>query len=165
MQKVQKGFLESKIEAVYQQLLAAIDGVDEEVLNRPNSIARDYAVIDVLNYLAAWGQTVNKGLREIQRRKKPTELQRAIEDQKQFRQQAVAEAQGDDLADILIRLEDVQFAYEDQLRQLSHDDLNRPKRFRFIGNKPLWPFIAKHTYQHDTEWVDEIEHFIKRQKK
>ena len=162
MQKVQKGFLESKIEAVHQQLLAAIDGVDGEVLNRPNSIARDYSVIDILNYLAAWGETVNKGLREIQRRKKPTELQRAIEDQKQFRQQAVAESQDDELPDILIRLEDVLFAYEDQLRQLNHDDLNRPKRFRFIGNKPLWPFIAKHTYQHDADWVEEIVHFIKR---
>ncbi|MGB1249633.1 MAG: ClbS/DfsB family four-helix bundle protein [Candidatus Promineifilaceae bacterium] len=162
MQKIQKGEIEKKIRAVYDQLLSALDGVDEALLEQPNTINRSYSVIEALSYLAAWGIMVNKGLRDIQRRKKPMDIERAIEHPKTFRDKAVAAARGDELADILIQLDDVLYAYDDQLGQLSYDDLNRPKRLRFLGNKPLWPYIAKHTYEHDAEWADEIGYFIKR---
>lgn len=164
MQKVQRGDLEQKIHAVRLQLLTTINGVDEALLQRPNTINRYYSVMDVLSYLAAWGEMVNKGLRDIQRRKKPMDIERAVEHPKAFRDKAVEAARGDELTDILIRLDDVIYAYDDQLAQLSHDDLNRPKRLRFLGNKPLWPYIARHTYEHEAEWVAEIEHFIERNK-
>ena len=162
MQKVQKGDLEKRIHAVRLQLLTAINGVDEALLQQPNTINRYYSVMDVLSYLAAWREMVNKGLRDIQRRKKPMDIERAIENPKAFRDKVVAEARGEVFSDILIRLDDVIYAYDDQIAQLSHDDLNRPKRHRFLGNKPLWPYIARHTYEHEAEWVAEIEHFIER---
>ena len=164
MQKVQKGDLEKRIRAVREQLLTTIDSVDEALLQQPNTIYRAYSVLDAMSYLAAWGEMVNKGLRDIQRRKKPMDIERAIENPKAFCKKVVASARGDEFADILIRLDDVMYAYYDQLAQLSHDDLNRPKRLRFLGNKPLWPYIARHTYEHEAEWVAEIEHFIGRNK-
>lgn len=161
MQKIAKGELEERIDAMRQRLLTAIDAAPEEILTADATVA-GHSVAQILGYLGVWGETVNKGLREIQRRKKPMDLLRAIEKHDSFMRDAIAECEHDILEDLMIRLEDAQIQMEQRLAQYSHDDLNRPKRIRFLGNKPLWPFIASVTYEHEARYVPEIEAYIKR---
>ena len=164
MQKIERGTIEARIDETRQRLLAAIEGVPEETLRLEGKVGA-YSVIDILGYLGVWGETANKGLREIQRRKKPMDLLRALEKHDVFQRKAVAECAGDELEDILLRLEDTQIQIEERLAQYSRDDLNRPKRIRFLGNKPLWPFLAQVTYENEARFVPEIEAFIKRVKR
>lgn len=161
MQKIAKGTLESRIDDVRSQLLEAVAGAPEDVLRREETIGA-YSVAEIFAYLGEWGEVVNKGLREIQRRKKPMDLLRAMEQHDAFQKRAVEACRHDEWEDILIRLEDTQIQVEERLAQYSHDDLNRPKRIRFLGNKPLWPFVAQVTYENEARFVPEIAAFVKR---
>lgn len=162
MQKIERGVLESRIDTTRQRLLTAIDGVPETTLRIENAVSGRYSVADILAYFGLWGETANKGMREIQRRKKPTDLLRAIDNQATFQQKAIADSAELDLDDILFRLEDAQIQIEQRLAQYSADDLNRPKRIRFLGNKPLWPLLAQITYETEMRLIPEIEAFLKR---
>ena len=161
MQKIERGVLEERIVATRERLLAAIDGVDESILMQPGCVG-EYSVADVLGYLGVWGEIANKGMREIQRRKKPGELYTALEARDATMRRAVEESGNDDLESRLFRLEDALIQGEERLAQYSADDLNRPKRFRFLGNRPLWPLLAQITYENEARFLPEIEAFIKR---
>ena len=161
MQKLQKGLIEERVNEARERLLAAVNGLDEPFLRREGAV-NGWSLAEFLGYLAVWGEEINLGLREIQRRKKPTDLMTAIDDHARFQRRAIKETADEPTDEILIRLEDTLFKFEEQMRQLSYDDLNRPKRFRFLGNKPLWPFIANATYKNEEQYLPELESFIAR---
>ena len=163
MQKIERGGIEQRIRETRERLLAAIDGVDEAVLFEAGCVG-EYSVADVIGYLGVWGEIVNKGMREIQRRKKPTDMFTAMETHDAVMKRAVEACADDDMMDRLMRLEDTLFQGEERLAQYSKDDLNRPKRHRFLGNKPLWPLLAQVTYENEARFLPEIEGFIKRKR-
>ena len=161
MQKIQRGEIEQRVQALRERLLTAVDLVDDDLLQQPETIG-EHSIGQILGFLGLWSEATNKGLREVQRRKKPTDLLRWHEDNRRFFADAVSETAHEDRAELLERLEDGLFQFEARMEQLSYDDLNRPKRIRFLGNKPLWPLIASLTYEHDEPFVEQIERFVAR---
>ena len=161
MQKVDKGELEQRVRAMRGRLLAAVDQLSADQRDQPEAIG-DYSIADTIGYLGAWWEAVNQGLREIQRRKKPTDLLRWLDDNRQFMARAVEDVAEDDFKERLMRLDDTLIQFEQRMEQFNHDDLNRPKRIRFLGNKPFWPLIAALTYEHEEPFVEQIERIARR---
>ena len=61
-----------------------------------------------------------------------------------------------------LKFEDAYWQLEVRIENFSTNDLNDPKRFRFLGNQPLWPFIAKITYEHEARFLPMLEAYGKR---
>lgn len=161
MQKMAKGEIEERVREMRGRLLAAVEGTDAELLQQPEQIG-DYSIEQTIGYLGAWFEQVNQGLREVQRRKKPTDLLRWHDDGTRFMRDAVEDSADLPLEEKLERLDDALIQFEARMIQFNHDDLNRPKRIRFLGNKPLWPLIAALTYEHEEKFVEQIEGIVER---
>ncbi len=140
------------------RLLSAVNTASPEL---PDLID-GYTIEEILGYLGAWFEQVNQGLREIQRRKKPTDLLRWHEDSTRFMRDAVADSADLTFNEKLERLDDALIQFEARMEQFNHDDLNRPKRIRFLRHKPLWPLIAALTYEHEEKFVEQIERIVER---
>lgn len=161
MAKVDVEALKARARATRAELLAAIEGAPEAQLRQPGVVG-DASIADWLAYLGLWGELVNKGLREIQRAKKPTELLRAAEAQDAFRRSAVARLHDEPLETTLNRLEDTLFHLELRLDDLTFDDLNQLKAHRWLGNRPLWPLLAAWTYEHEAQAIAPIAAYLRR---
>ena len=161
MQKIDQHFLKTKLETTRTQLLDAIADLTHEQWTQPE-IIEGLSVEELFHYLGLWQEEVNKGLREVQRRKKPTELMRDIEHHAKFRQRCIDEWVIYGRDDILNKLEDAFWQLEVRIENFSVQDLNDPKRFRFRGNQPLWPFIAQLTYEHEAHFLPQLEAYAKR---
>lgn len=161
MQKIDQQFLKTKIESTRSQLLDAITDLTHEQWIEPD-IIEGLSVEELFHYLGLWGEAVNKGLREVQRRKKPTVLMQQVEHHDRFRQKSIDEWVIYGRDDILNKLEDAYWQLEVRIDNFSAQDLNDPKRFRFLGNQPLWPFIAQITYEHEARFLSQLEAYAKR---
>lgn len=161
MQKITSATLLARARATRAELLATLDGVPETVLRAPGALGPD-SIADWLAYLGAWGDVVNKGLREIQRDKKPTELLRAADDQAAFRRAAIDRLHAEPLETTFNRLDDALFHLELRLNDLTYDDLNQLKRHRWLGNRPLWPLLAGWSYEHEAAAIATIAACVRR---
>lgn len=161
MQKIAIGTLEERLEATRARLLTAIVGLPDEALLQPNVVG-EWSLAQYIVYLGAWEKAVAFGLREIQRRKKPTKLIQMIDHHDRFKADCGADRPIDDLEAIMIELEDARYQLDDRIKPFNHKDLNELKRHRWLGNKQLWPFIAKITYQNEEKYLPTIEAFAER---
>lgn len=162
MQKVQPGVLEARIEALHDRLIAAGNNLSDEGRAYEGIIGNGYSVQQAIGMIAIWEETVAKGLREVQRRKKPMDLLRAIEQQDEFMQEAVEESAELYWDEVLIGLDDSLYQLKDRLEQFSKNDLNELKRHRWLGNRPLWPFISEHTERFILQFLPAIESHAER---
>ncbi len=162
MQKMAKGEMEEKVREMRERLLSAVKTATPETLAQEEAIG-EYSIEQTIGYLGAWFEQVNQGLREVQRRKKPTDLLRWHDDGTRFMRDAVEDSADLTLNEKLERLDDTLIQFEARMIQFNHDDLNRSKRIRFLGNKPLWPLIAALTYEHEEKFVEQIEGIVERQ--
>ena len=161
MQKIQLGTLEQTILEQRGRLLTAINSLPAEEHNKPNVVG-EYSIAQVLIILTEWYDELLQGLRETQRRKKPTQFLRVVEHEMKHRKVWLAENRQPDVPELLEYLEDLTIQIEMQLEQFNHKDLNELKRIRWLGNKQLWPFIARNTYQWEAQFVSVIEAYAKR---
>jgi hypothetical protein len=161
MQKMAKGEIEERVREMRRRLLVAVEAATPELLGQEGLID-DYSIEQTLGYLGVWFEQVNQGLREVQRRKKPTNLLRWHEDGTQFRRDAVVDSAERTLSEKLEQLDDALIQFEARMNQFNYDDLNQSKRIRFLGNKPLWPLIAALTYEHEEKFVERIEGIVER---
>lgn len=163
MNKIDQTYLKTHVEKTRTRLLDAIAPLTHEQWIEPE-IIEGLSVEELFHYLGLWQEAVNKGLREIQRRKKPTVLMNQVENHARFRQKSIDEWVIYGREDILNKLEDAYWQLEVRIENFSMQDLNDPQRFRFFGNQPLWPFIAQITYEHEARFIPMLEAYATRVK-
>ncbi len=161
MQKIVQGELQKRLQASRERLSTALAMLPEEARDEDRVIGV-YSVHQWLNYLADWEEEVGFGLREIQRHKKPTQLLRAIDNQKTILAKSAAVAHTIFWDDLLIKVEDARIHIEERLHPFNKKDLNELKRHRWLGNKQLWPFLSMITVEHEMRYVPIIEAYAKR---
>lgn len=161
MKKVALGELEAELEVNRERLLAAVSTLSAKNRNAPE-VVDGLSIHQWIGYLGQWEEVVGLGLREIQRRKKPMPLIRAIEKQAQFRQNVVEETENDQWDELLITIDDARIHIVERLRPFNSKDLNELKRHRWLGNKPLWPFLHQHIVAHELRGVQLIEAYSQR---
>lgn len=153
--------LQDKLTASREKILTVLGDFPDEVLLRPATIG-DWSVAELISHLAIWEAELVTALAEIQRRKKPDRLIRAINNRQKYNKARYAEIAGRDLDAVFNDLQGARIQLEVRLEDLTDKDLNDPRRFRWLRGKPLWPFLAKNSYEHELSHLPALRAFAKR---
>lgn len=154
--------LQDNLTRVRENLLAAISDLPDEALLEPGVVFDDWRAADILGVIAAWESEVVTGLAEIQRRKKPTKLLHAIDDYEQLISNWQREFKDRSLDAIFDDLQGSRIQLEVRLEDLTDRDLNNPREFRWLKGKPLWPLLARNSYEREAKWIPSLLAFARR---
>ncbi|MCO5184826.1 MAG: ClbS/DfsB family four-helix bundle protein [Anaerolineae bacterium] len=154
--------LQDNLTRVRENLLDAIDDLPDEALLEPGIVFDNWRIADILGVIAAWESEVVTGLAEIQRRKKPTKLLRAIDSYDQLISSWQLEFEDRSLDAVFDDLQGARIQLEVRLEDLTDRDLNNPREFRWLKGKPLWPFLARNTYEREAKWLPPLIAFAQR---
>jgi uncharacterized damage-inducible protein DinB len=133
------------------KLVAALDGLSEEEMSRPNAVGR-WSVRDVLAHLLAWEEEAIKRL-ELLTAERPQDVE-WIDDEQElevWNARAHQRYAGLPLAEVTRRLEDVQRRILAGLHSLSEERLSTD-----AGPVPVRRWLPECTYAHEQEHCADI---------
>lgn len=156
MAKISAELLINRISETRNRLTKAVAALPDEQLRRKNLI-QGYSLADYLLFLSHWEREFAFGLREIQRHKRPTQTLRVWEAPQKMWEVCVAQSAEWTIAELLDELELAHYQLIERLTPLTLDDLNEAGQHRWLGNKPLWPLLAQHSYEMEQRHLPLIE--------
>lgn len=154
--------LQDNITRVRESLLATIEELPDEALHEPGATPDGWTPADVLAVIAAWESEIVTGLAEIQRRKKPNKLLRAVKQYDSYIEARRAENVDRSLDAIFNDLQGARIQLEVRLEDLTDRDLKNPREFRWLKGKPLWPFLSRNTYERESRFIPGLRAFADR---
>ncbi len=161
MIRYELGKIENDIVATRQLTLQKLEPISEDERHfAPLDSYRELA--DLLIYLTIWHMTVNQGLREIKRKKKPTKLYHAIDKPDSFYAKEQKKFKASTLEEILIQLENMLFQQEECVADFSFAELNERNAYRFLKNIRLGQFITQVTVEKELSMGDAIDLAVRK---
>lgn len=145
MPNITASILEERLHAAHADLRAALEQLPAAAWEQPRAVG-PWSAAHWTAFLTAWLHEVGQGLREIQRRKKPTRLLRLLQDAEPLHaavQQAAPSAVEPDR--LLRDLEDACYQVAERIKPFSARDLNAPHRIDWLEHRPLAELIARLT--------------------
>ncbi len=153
-----KSELLSTLEASRKKLLAAFDGLADDQLTE-SGVVGDWSVKDILSHLTAWEAELVKLLAQARQGRRPAFLDLGETDtlNAKWRQ----EMKGRLLDQVWADFHGVRRQTLRQLEALNDKDLADPKRYPWLGGKPLGQWIAEQTFEHEQEHLEHIRRWRK----
>lgn len=150
--------IQEQIEEVRLRLLEAIEELPDEALTRPGAI-QDWSVRDFLFLISAWEAELVTGLMQVKQGKRPQRLLDALANRDAYNQARLAENPERDLDLVFDDLQQAQVALEGWLTEFSQQELNKPSRYKWLGDRSLAQIIADASYAYEAAFLPAIEQY------
>ena len=149
-----KDELIKKIEAGWNDLQAALDGLTEEQMHQPG-VMGEWTIKDVLAHITAWQTRLITALFKAEKGFAPetTESGKAVDQLNERFYREMKDRSFDQVWD------DLDSSYHQILTRLENwkdKDLFDPKRFRWMQGHPFAEYIAGDSYEHYAEHATQI---------
>ena len=151
---MKKQELISEVRQARANLMAAMEGLDSDVMLRPGVVGI-WSIKDVLAHLSIWQSELITALSQLDR---PTKVPHVaeIEDIDEFNMEQYRTNARRPLDVIVEDFEGVHKHLIKAIEELDEKTLNDARRFPWMEGEPLWYLIAENGYWHEQEHADEI---------
>jgi hypothetical protein len=139
--------------------LQAIEGLTEEEMNEPGVIG-DWSVKDILSHLTRWEAELVKMLWQISQGITPSGLAVSETPEEvidELNARWVQEDRDRSLSQVLEDFHGVRKQTIRRVEALSEEELTDAKRYAWLGDVPLWKWVAIESYEHDAEHFSQIQ--------
>lgn len=143
------------LEASRESLLDAIDGLSEGELQQPGVID-GWSVKDILIHLTRWEAELVKLLWQAKQGIRPTSIHFSGASVDEINAGWFGEHQQRPLDLILDDFHGVRLQTIRRVEAFSDKDFSDPQRFSWLGDEPLWKWIANDSFEHEAEHMDQI---------
>jgi hypothetical protein len=138
-----------------EKFLDAIEGLPDEAIEEPGVVG-DWSVKDILSHLIAWEGEIVKLMWQARNGEKPTTLHFAHVDMDRANADFYTATKDRPLERVLADFAAVRKQTERRVEAFSDKDLNDPQRYPWLGETPLWQWIAGDSFEHEAEHAAEI---------
>jgi hypothetical protein len=153
----------NELESSRETFLELIDDLSDEDFEEP-SVNREWSLKDVLAHLTRWEAELVKLLWQASQGQVPSSahFSRVSVDTLNGKWYAEMRARGLDL--ILEDFHTVRTQTTRRLEDFSDQELSDPNRYRWLGKKPLWAWIAADSFEHESEHAQQVKAWKVRKK-
>ncbi|MFN2138314.1 MAG: ClbS/DfsB family four-helix bundle protein [Candidatus Promineifilaceae bacterium] len=144
-----------------ERLLLAIEPLEDEELLQKGALG-DWSVVDLLSNLTAWESELVTGIMKLDQMKRPVKLLDALADPHGYDKAHFEEMQNRDLDQVFDDLQQVRVQLEDWISGFSENDLTNPRRYQWLGNRPLKEIIAQATFQREATLIPRLEQYTEQ---
>lgn len=142
------------------ELIEMLEDLPDEVMEEPG-VSGNWSIKDILAHLSMWeGQLVTLLFQASRGIDKPTTVHFGKETVDELNQRWHAISQDRPLSQIWQDWLTVRKQTIRRVSEFSDQDLNDPARFAWLGNVPLFQWIANDTIEHEDEHADAIRDWL-----
>lgn len=142
-----------QLRAERAELLAAIEGLDQNALLRPGAMGL-WSVKDILAHLTAWESELVTALSRLDPNREPELLK--IEDMDEWNAEQYSVNAPRPLELVLADFHGVHRHLIKMVEELDEPTLTSVNRFRWLEGEPLTYLIAENAFWHEREHAEEI---------
>ena len=147
---MKKSELLDELESSRERFLELIDNLQDEEYEEPG-VNGAWSLKDVLSHLTRWEAELVKLLWQVSQGVAPTSAHFSKSSINELNERWYSEMR---LRSLKMVLEDYHAVRNQTMRRLedfSDQELNAERRYRWLGGKPLWVWVAADTYDHENE--------------
>lgn len=144
-----------QIEDERERLLEAIEGLPQEALLEAGVVG-DWSIKDILAHLSGWEAELVKLLWNAKQGEKPKGEYFTGAPIDEINARWHAASQDRPLESVVDDFRGVRKQVLRRLENFSDEELNDPRRYSWLKDRPLWMWIAEGTYKHDAEHGEQI---------
>ena len=156
-----KGELLNKLESSRESFLELIDDIQDDTFEEPG-VNGAWSLKDVLAHLTRWEAELVKLLWQVSQGLAPTSAHFSDVSIDKLNEKWYSEMRARRLDKVLEDYHSVRNQTMRRIEDFSDQELNDEKRYRWLGGRPLWAWIAADSYEHEYEhslqikvWKDE----------
>jgi len=159
---MRKEELMGALEDERERFLDVIDNLSDEVLEKPG-VMEGWSIKDLLAHLTMWEAELIKLLWQAKQGQKPSSAHFSHTAVDELNARWKKEMQDRSIERIIADFHSVRNQTIRRVEAFSDKDLNDAKRYAWLGNHPLWEWIAADSFQHEAEHREQIIAWLKRQ--
>jgi hypothetical protein len=152
---MRKEELMGALEAERERFLDAIDGLSDEALEQPG-VMDEWSIKDLLTHLTMWEAELIKLLWQAKQGQKPSSAHFSKTTVDELNARWRKEMQDRSLERVIADFHSVRNQTIRRVEAFSDKDLNDVKRYNWLGNRPLWEWIAGDSFEHEAEHREQI---------
>jgi hypothetical protein len=138
-----------------EQFLDAIEGLSDEALLEPGVI-EGWSIKDMLYHLSMWEAEMVKLLWQAAHGEKPSTLHFTQIDVDATNAAWLESSKGRPLERVLEDFWAVRKQASRRVEAFSDQDLEDPKRYAWLKERPLWEWIASDSFEHENEHAAQV---------
>ena len=158
-----KNELLKALENEREQFLDLIDDLSEDEMLEPG-VTGEWSIKDILSHLTRWEAELVKLLWQASRGQEPSGVYFSSEGIDQTNARWQAELSGRPLEDVLEDFHAVRMQTIRRVEAFKDADLTDPKRYSWLGDRPLWDWIEGDSFGHEAEHAVEIRAWLEKRK-
>lgn len=151
-----KAELLQALEQSREELLDLLEGLEDEQFLQPG-VCGDWSLKDVLAHLTRWEAELVKLLWQAAQGQTPTSAHFSRLSVDELNQRWQREMTPRPLAAVLEDFHGVRAQTMRRLEDFSDRDLADPQRFRWLGGRALWQWIAEDSFLHERQHAGQIK--------
>jgi hypothetical protein len=153
---MKKSELLDALESSRERLLELIDDLQADSYDEPG-VNGAWSLKDILSHLARWEAELVKLLWQISQGQAPTSAHFSGISTDSLNEKWYGEMRSRPLQMILEDYHNVRNQTMHRIEAFSDQELNDPKRYRWLRGKPLWVWVAADSYEHENEHLLQIK--------
>lgn len=138
-----------------EKFLEAIDGLTDRQIQMPGVVG-EWSVKDIMIHLSAWEAEVVKLLWQAKNGQKPSSMHFTQVDVDATNQQWFSDYHSRSLERVQDDFAAVRKQTVRRVEAFSDKDLEDPQRYSWLGDRPLWEWIAGDSFEHEAEHTEQI---------
>jgi hypothetical protein len=138
-----------------EKLLDALEGIPEEDMEKPGVVG-EWSIKEMLSHLIFWEAELVQLLWQLQQGEKPTTLHFTTFSVDEKNQQILIETHDRPLERVLADFQGVRKQTVRRVSAFSAAELEEKQKFPWLGEKPLWEWIANDSFEHEAEHTKQI---------
>lgn len=159
---MKKEELMGALEDERERFLDAIDGLSDEALEQPG-VVDGWSIKDLLTHLTMWEAELIKLLWQAKQGQKPSSVHFSHVAVDELNARWQKEMQDRSLERVMADFHSVRNQTIRRVEAFSDKDLNDANRYSWLGNRPLWEWVAGDSFQHEAEHREQISAWRKMQ--
>ena len=138
-----------------EQFLDAIEGLPDEALLEAGVI-EDWSIKDMLFHMSMWEAELIKLLWQVSHGEKPTTMHFTQVDVDATNAAWLELSNARPLERVLDDFEAVRKQTARRVEAFEDKDLEDPKRYAWLSERPLWEWIASDSFEHEAEHAEQV---------
>lgn len=149
------------LEESREKFLDAIDSLDDERFFEPVSPSGS-SLKDILVHLCMWEAQLVTLMWQAKRGQKPTTVHFSGKSVDEINADWSKHASNRPLDLVIADFQGVRNQTILRVEEFAERDLTDPQRYPWLGDSPLWKWIAENSYEHEAEHLPEIHRWLER---
>jgi len=145
-----------ELESSRERFLELIDDLVDEAFEEPG-VNGAWSLKDVLIHLTRWEAELVKLLWQVSQGQAPTSAHFSQISIDKLNEKWYGEMRARSLEMVLQDFHNVRNQTMRRIEDFSDQDLLEPKRYRWLGGKPLWAWIAADSFEHEDEHARQVK--------